>query len=207
MANELRFQAFWTRVVSSSVVCVLTHPVTEFDRNAQIPAIRQRLGELVNSTRSTRSRVGPCTGGVCQKASVGANRMRRIPPVHRINLEGVLRVEKQPRGLSQKRKVAILTQALASRRMTSELHSPGPRSAAGLLIRWRSSVTRKPPFPSRRASAANSFGSVAWIAAKASALIEIVTIRDDSPLLRLRGHVLNVLCFDLVERLMRNFME
>ena len=44
-----------------------------------IPQNRRR--DPANSTRSTRSRVGPCTGGVRQKAAVGAKgRMRQNRP-------------------------------------------------------------------------------------------------------------------------------
>ncbi|HEX3450399.1 MAG TPA: hypothetical protein VHS97_19245, partial [Isosphaeraceae bacterium] len=45
---------------------------------AQTADVPRRLGEQVKSTRSPRSRVGLGTGGVRQKAAVGAmGRMRR----------------------------------------------------------------------------------------------------------------------------------
>jgi hypothetical protein len=43
-----------------------------YGRNAQTAVIRRQRSEWVNSTRSTRSRGGPCTGGARQKVAVGA---------------------------------------------------------------------------------------------------------------------------------------
>jgi hypothetical protein len=67
--------------------------------------------------------------------------------------------------------------AFAIRRITSEYDSPGPRSRPRRSTVRRSRTTNSPPLPTGRASAFEPLDSVASIAAKASRVIEIVTMR------------------------------
>ena len=67
--------------------------------------------------------------------------------------------------------------AFAIRRIASEYDSPGPRSRPRRSTVRRSRTTNSPPLPTGRASAFEPLDSLASIAAKASRVIEIVTMR------------------------------
>ena len=72
---------------------------------------------------------------------------------------------------------SCLPSAFAIRRITLEYDSPGPRSRPRRSTVRRSRTTNSPPLPTDRASAFEPLDSVASIAAKASRVIEIVTMR------------------------------